>query len=137
MQLLILFSQLKDFALLALRVALGAVFIVHGFGKRATWKAQPSAQMPARMLTIFRMLSVLEPLGGAAAIVGLLTVPAALGMAAAMVGAIRFKLMVWKVPFMAYDKTGWEFDMVTLAGAVILVFFGGGAFSADRLLLGW
>jgi putative oxidoreductase len=134
MELFIFLTQLKDFALVLLRFVLGAVFIVHGLSKRGTWHERPSAKMSARFIGVFRALSILEPLGGIAVIFGFLTVPAAVGMAAVMVGAIRYKLLVWEVPFVAYDKTGWEVDMLVLAAAVVLVFFGAGAFSLDRLL---
>jgi len=56
--------QFSDFALLALRIALGAVFLTHGLGKRKLWSTQPSAQMPAGMLRNLRILSIAEPAGG-------------------------------------------------------------------------
>src|SRR3989442_656431 len=54
--------HLSDWALLVLRLGLGTVFLVHGIQKRAMWKMQPSAQMPARLLTIIKVLSIAEPL---------------------------------------------------------------------------
>src|SRR5437667_99002 len=58
--------QFSDFALLALRIALGAVLLTHGLGERNLWSTQPSAQMPAGML---RNLRILEGARGSIAIV--------------------------------------------------------------------
>ena len=38
--------HLGDWALLVLRLGLGAIFLVHGRQKLRMWKMQPSAQMP-------------------------------------------------------------------------------------------
>ncbi len=47
-----------DFGLLALRLAIGSIFLAHGLQKRVMWKMQPSEQMPAKILSIMRLLSV-------------------------------------------------------------------------------
>ena len=78
--------QFSDFALLALRIALGAVFLTHGLGKRKLWSMQPSAQMPAGMLRNLRILSIAEPAGALGMLVGFLTQLAALGLVIAMLG---------------------------------------------------
>ncbi len=78
-----------DVALLLLRAGLGAIFIVHGREKRKFWKMQPSAQLPAGLLRTLRFLSIAEPAGGLAVLVGFLTQPAALGLALVMLGALR------------------------------------------------
>src|SRR5438876_10746990 len=82
--------QLSDFALLALRIALGAVFLTHGLGKRKLWSTQPSAQMPAGMLRNLRILSIAEPAGGLGVLVGFLTELASLGLVIAIVVAPQF-----------------------------------------------
>src|SRR5437899_7628479 len=82
--------QFSDFALLALRIALGAVFLTHGLGKRKLWSTQPSAQMPAGMLRNLRILSIAEPAGGLGALVGFLTQRAAPGPLIALLGALQF-----------------------------------------------
>src|SRR5207249_1544189 len=82
--------QFSDFALLALRIALGAVFLTHGLGKRKLWSTQPSAQMPTGMLRKLRILSIAEPAGGLGMLVGFLTQLAALGLVIEMLGALQF-----------------------------------------------
>ena len=122
-----------DWGLLALRLALGAVFIAHGRMKWPMWKMKPSEQMPAPMLAILRLLSICEPLGGIAVIVGFLTQLAGLGFAIIMLGALNYKIRIAKEAFVSLDKMGWELDLLVLAGALVLLVAGAGAFGLDRI----
>ena len=115
----------SDWGLLALRLALFAIFWVHGRAKAGN------------KMGLMRVLSVCEPLGALGVLSGLLTQPAAFGLALVMGGAIYMKISKWHVPFKAEDKTGWEFDLIILAACIMLILSGAGAFSLDRLLLGW
>jgi putative oxidoreductase len=126
--------QLSDWALVALRIGVGACFLVHGTMKRPMWKMAPSAQMPASFLATLKLLSIVEPLGALALFVGFLTQPAAAGFVIIMLGAIRLKALKMKKTF-AGDG-GWELDFVLLTAALALVFLGAGAVSLDRLLFG-
>ena len=126
--------HLSDWALLVLRLGLGTVFLVHGIQKRAMWKMQPSAQMPAGLLTIIKVLSIAEPLSGLAMIGGLLTQIAAAGQAVVMLGAIRLKAGQMKKSFTG--DGGWELDFIILAAAIAVLFLGAGRVSLDRVLLG-
>jgi putative oxidoreductase len=125
----------SDVGLLALRWAIGAIFLVHGLRKRAMWSMKPSQQMPAGLLNILRLLSIAEPLGGLALVLGFLTQLAALGLAIVMVGAIDLKARKMKLAFSPQDtsKSGWEIDFILLAGSVALFFTGAGAYALDRL----
>lgn len=127
--------QFGDWGLLALRIGVGVIFFVHGSQKRAMWKMQPSAQLPAGTLSILKILSVAEPLGGLATIVGLLTQLAALGFIAVMLGAIRLKTVKLHKGFAG--EGGWEFEFLLLAGAIALLYLGAGRFSLDHVLLGF
>ncbi len=119
----------SDFSLLLLRVAIGAIFLVHGLGKRKMWQMQPSAQMSAGMISLMKLLSVVEPLGGAAVLLGFLTNWAAMGLGIIMLGAIWLKISKWKVPFSATDKMGWEFDLLILAALIVLLAYGPGVWA--------
>lgn len=124
---------LSDWALLALRLGVGSVFLVHGLQKRGMWKLQASAQLPAGMLAILRALSIAEPLGALAVLGGLLTQLGAAGFTIDMLGAIRLKAMQRHKGFSG--EGGWEFEFLLLTGAITLLILGAGQFSLDRLLL--
>src|SRR5260370_42270592 len=83
--------HLSDWALLALRLGVGVPFLVHGIQKSAMGKIQPSAQLPAGMLAVLRLLSILEPLGAVAVLVRFLTQPPAAALAIIMLGPIRLQ----------------------------------------------
>jgi putative oxidoreductase len=125
--------DLSDWALFALRLGVGASFLAHGIQKSAMWKMQPSAQMPAGMLSILRLLSIVEPLGAVGVLVGFLTQPAAAGLAIIMLGAIRLKAVQMHRGFTG--DGGWELDFMLLAAAVALFISGAGRLSLDRVLL--
>lgn len=116
---------------LALRVVIGVIFIIHGKQKMARWKTSPNEQAPAPMLNLMRTLSIAEPLGGLtlilsflikAPIFNLLGQLAIIGLSLVMLGAIWLKSTKWKTPFTTLSATGWEFDLMILAGLVALFF---------------
>ena len=126
-----------DWALLILRFGVGLIFIYHGVLKLVTWRPATKRDFPSEQIGTMRLLSIAEPLGGGALILGFLTQLAAVGLAAIMFGAIYYKLQRWHVPFAAMNKTGWEFDFLILIASLSLVFAGGGAISIDNLILGF
>lgn len=128
--------QYSDIGLFVLRFALGVIFWVHGRSKWGMWKMQPSDQMSPKMLSLMKMLSIAEPLGAVAVLLGLLTQLAAAGFCVIMLGAIFFKKRTWKTPFTAMQTTGWEFDFLILCVSLALIVLGSGSFSLDRVLLG-
>jgi putative oxidoreductase len=126
--------QLSDWALVGLRLGVGAVFLVHGTQKRAMWKMQPSPQMPAPFLSLLRVLSIAEPLGALAVLTGLFTQLAAAGFCLDMLGAIQLKAVQMHKSFSG--DGGWEFEFMLLVAAFALVISGAGRFALDRLLFG-
>lgn len=136
MELLFTLQNLSDWGVLVLRLALGSVFLAHGLSKWGTWKMQPGEQMSGGMLNTMRFLSIAEPLGATAVMFGFLTQVAALGLACVMLGAIWMKARVWKTGFMVMASGGWEFDLMNLASAIVLILGGAGSFSIDRVLFG-
>lgn len=136
MELLFTLQSYSDWGTLILRLALGTVFLAHGVPKWRMWKMQPGEQMSGGMLNTLRFLSIAEPLGGIAIVFGFLTQVAALGLALIMCGAIWMKARVWKTGFKVETNAGWEFDMMNLASAVLLLLAGAGSISLDRVLFG-
>lgn len=127
-------SRWSDLALLALRITVAAIFWVHGRSKVGMWKAQPSQQMPASMLNLMRTLSVAEPLGALAMLTGVLSQLPAIGFMLVMASAMFLKIRVWKTPFFAHDKSGWELDLILFAAALVLLILGPGAYTLQALL---
>ena len=128
--------RFSDVALLLLRLALGAVFLVHGLPKRHLWKAQPSPQMPAGMLRNLRILSIAEPAGALGLIFGFLTQLAALGLCVSMLGALQFLITKVHRKFKEANAPGWEFELMLLVIAISLAILGGGKYALDRLVFG-
>src|SRR5258708_16324727 len=112
--------QLSDWGVLALRIGVGMSFLIHGTSKRAMWKMAPSPQMPASFLSTLRLLSIVEPLGAAAAFAGFLMQPAAVRLVIIMPGAIRLKAVQMHRGFSV--DVGWELDFVLLSAPRALVF---------------
>src|SRR5438046_9574612 len=110
--------QFSDWGLLTLRLGVGTTFLVHGSQKRAMWKMQPSAQMPAGLLSLLRVLSIAEPLGALATLVGLLTQAAAAGFILVMLGAIRRKVM--QLHTGCSGEGAWELKLLQSIGALAL-----------------
>jgi len=127
----------SDWGLLVLRLILAATFLAHGKTKWAMWNMQPSDKMPASMINIMRLLSICEPLGAVALVLGFLTQLSALGLTIIMLGALNLKVNKMKAPFaVTRDKPGWEFELVILGGTLALFFTGAGAIALDRLWFG-
>jgi putative oxidoreductase len=120
--------------LLVLRLALGAVFLVHG-GQKLMMGPGAMAGMfanmgaPAPSLT-GPLAMVVEPLAGAALVLGVLTRLAALGVAVDMLGA----LLIVHVGNGFFVPRGIEFPMMLFASAVALMLVGAGPFSLDRTI---
>ncbi len=118
-----------DAAMLVLRVVIGAIFIAHGVMKFDLWQ-QPAAGMNIVMM----ILSVAEPLGGLALILGVLAQWASLGLCVVMVGAIYMKQFTWGGSFIGTSGPAWEFDAVLLASLLVLLCYGPGRLSLGGML---
>lgn len=123
--------------LLILRIVAGAVFAAHGaqkvfeFTLPGTVEAFTAMGAPLPAVT-GPAIALLELVGGALLILGVLTRPVALLLAADMVGAIA---LVHLPAGLWVDGGGVEFVAVLGAAALALAFTGAGSVSGDRLLL--
>jgi putative oxidoreductase len=101
-----------------LQAVVGVVFLVHGYGK---------VKSPAGVASAYGMPSyvglthgLVEVVGGVLLIADWYAQYVGLIFAVIMLGAIYFKMFKWKVPFMATNNTGWEFDLVLLAASLLV-----------------
>lgn len=118
-------NQYGDLAFLTLRLAIAAIFIYHALPKLKGAKMMSQAMgMPAGMIF---MLGSVEFLSSIGMILSIYIQLAALFLAIVMIGAIYFKIVKWRMPFAAMDKTGWEFDLILLAANIFILVNGGGA----------
>jgi len=129
------FYSLMPWTMLLLRVALGAIFLVHGMPKlKMAHKLASMLEMSSGMVTL---VGLIETVGAIAVLIGLFTPLGALGLAVIMVGALHYKINKWHVPFTAMEKMGWEFDLILLAAALLLMTTGAGPLSVDASLGMW
>jgi len=126
-----------DSALLVLRVVIGTIFAVHGwqkvfsYGIAGVTAGFTKMGVPVPGFTA-PAIGILELVGGAALILGLLGRPVAALLAMDMIGAIVF--VHFKNGF--FMPTGYEF-VLTLAGAsAALALAGPGRFAADAMFAG-
>jgi putative oxidoreductase len=124
------FADQAEWGLLALRLAIGAIFIVHGWpkvtGARGMAAAMGGGEAKPVMVGVLTLQGIVEIGGGILMILGVLTQLVALAFAIIMIGAIVLKGTQWRTGFMAQQTTGWEFDLVLLAGNILLFLTGPG-----------
>lgn len=129
-------DRLQPLALLALRLALGAIMVAHGYPKvfgglhhHAQFVA--SLGMPGWLGYVSAFA---EFLGGILLIVGFLTRPAALAICIDMVVAIG--KVHWKSGLVGANHGGYEFPLALAAIAFALIFYGGGPIAIDHIFGG-
>lgn len=121
-----------DIALLALRVVVGAAFVVHGLPKiehPATWLARSMPDVPSWLAAI---AAFVEFGGGIALAVGFLTPIFAFLIACNMIVAIFFVLVPHGAAFVAtLPKASYELPAAYLAICLSFILIGPGAYSID------
>lgn len=121
--------------LLVLRVALGAVFIVHGgqklfqMGPSGTAGMLTQMGIPAAGL-IGPILAFVEPLAGVGVLLGLLARLSGLAIACDMLGAI----LTFHIRHGFFVPMGVEFVMMNCAAGIALAALGAGPFSIDHAI---
>ena len=129
-----LLNRFQPIAVLILRIALGIIFMYHGYPKLGHLRGGSQMQgffiehgLPGYFAYV---AGVIEMFGGALLLLGLFMRPAALLLAAEMCVAI------WKVHsghgfFGVHD---YEFPLTLATSCVLLATLGGGVFSLDGML---
>lgn len=81
-----------------------------------------------------KFLSIVEPLGSLALLLGVLTRWTAAGLGIIMVGAIFFaRLTLHAGLFTTPQGTGLDYNLLILAGCIALIAFGAGGWSLDAI----
>ncbi|MDH2455441.1 DoxX family protein [Corynebacterium bovis] len=126
----------RDAGLLLLRVVTGVIMVAHGWRKLvvdgidATTRTFEAAGVPQPGMSAWGV-SIVEMLGGALVIVGLLT-PAAAGVLALDMLAALYLVHLHNGLFVA--DGGMELVLLLATAFVVLVVFGAGRASLDRAL---
>jgi putative oxidoreductase len=123
-------AEYAEWGFLALRIAVGVIFIVHGWpkitGARRMAAAMGGGEAKPVMVGMFTVQGVVEAGGGILMILGVLTQLVALAFIIIMIGAIALKNSMMKTGFSSQQTTGWEFDFVLLAANILLFLVGPG-----------
>lgn len=128
-------ARIQPLAFLIARVAIGSVFVVHGWQKWADWGIEGTATgfeamgVPAPQLSAYFSATV-ELVGGAFLILGALLPLTGVVLAINMVGALI--TAHWANGFWV-ELGGYEFVLSLAAASLALGFSGGGALAVDRL----
>lgn len=128
----------RDLALLLARVAVGLVFVAHGWQKLFTNGIDGTAAffdsvgVPAASAAAW-VTALVELAGGAALILGLAVPVAGLLLLADMLGAFFF---VHASAGLFVEQGGYELVLTLGAAALLLAVLGAGRYSVDHLLTG-
>lgn len=121
--------EYSEWGLLALRVVLAVIFIVHGWPKitGARQMAEAMTGAPSSGMTALLTVQGLVEVGAGILVgLGLITQIAVIPLAVVMLGAIYLKVTRFKSGFFSQSTTGWEFDLLILAGLILLFLAGRG-----------
>ncbi|HEX2865660.1 MAG TPA: DoxX family protein [Ignavibacteriales bacterium] len=121
----------QNSALLILRIITAAIFYVAGYFKFPFWSNAPEG-ISSFMLFVTRLLSIAEPLGATAVLLGFLTRWASAGLTIILIGAIIVTKYVYGMGFVTPTSPGWDFPLSVLGGCLVLIAFGAGRFSIDE-----
>lgn len=130
-------DRLQPLALVVMRVALGAIMLVHGYHK-VFGGLHHHAQFVASLgipAWLGYVSAFAEFLGGIFILAGFFTRPAAIALCVDLVVA------VWKVHWHnglvgSADRPGYEFPLIAAALAFALICFGAGPIALDHVLRG-
>lgn len=123
---------LENWGIFVLRIAIGIIFLYHSIPKLT--KSSMLAKAIGKPTAFIVILGLAELIASFLVILGLYTQIGAIILSIVMLGAIYHKVFVWKIPFAAQDKTGFEFDLILLATALALLVLGAGTFSLDAIM---
>ncbi|HZY93660.1 MAG TPA: DoxX family protein [Candidatus Bathyarchaeia archaeon] len=125
-----LFGFYPDLATFILRLAVGSLFMIHGYpklkaGRKGDW--MKNFGMPVALVPF---AGIVEFFGGLALLLGILTPLIAFLSALWMLSTTWFKVNKIKAKYAG----GYEIDITLLLAALAITFLGSGIYSIDHLL---
>lgn len=131
---MIIFPLYSDWALLALRLVLGAILLIHGIPKLRNWKEKTAWFQSVGFKPGWlwgTIAGILEVFGGLALLIGFRT------RLAALLFVLEFvAIIVWRL--LRRDKfSAMELDLVILSSALVLLTVGGGMYALGRYSTFW
>jgi len=120
----------QNAVLLIIRIITTSMFYVAAYYKFPYWSNAPEG-VSSFLLFATRVLSIAEPLGASAVLLGFLTRWASTGLIIILISAIIVSKFVYGIGFVTPTSPGWNFPLAVLAGCLILTAFGTGRFSID------
>lgn len=125
------FFAFNDLGILALRVVLGLILIAHGWPKLKNLKATKEAFVgmgfrPGMFWAL--MIGIIEFVGGLALFIGFLP------QVAAIFVALQFLIIIFTVKRGKKLIDGYEFDLLILVAALLLITAGGGKYGIDEYI---
>jgi putative oxidoreductase len=128
-------AKFQNTALLLARLITAVIFLYAAYAKFGLWSYVPEGGGPVDAMTnLMKFLSIVEPIGALALIVGFLTRWASLGLAIIMLGAIYVMQFMMGIGFATATGAGWNFPLVVLATCLLLMAFGAGKWSVDAVM---
>lgn len=129
-------ATLRDPAILLARLAIGFIFIAHGWQKLAAWGLDGTAasfeQMGVPMPAVSAAVAAfIELVAGAALVVGLVVPVAGLLLTLDMLGAF---VLVHASNGVFVSDNGFALVLALGAGGLVLAAVGGGRYSVDELM---
>ncbi|HWI90675.1 MAG TPA: DoxX family protein [Flavisolibacter sp.] len=125
------YSTFQNACLLFLRIVIAAIFFVAAYFKFPFWSSAPQGMSPFLLFTT-KLLSIAEPLGATAILIGFLTRWASVGLIIIMIGAIYVSQFVYHINFVMPTGPGWDFPLMVMAGCFVLLAFGAGGWSLEK-----
>lgn len=125
------YAATQNVSLLVLRIITAAIFYVAAYYKFSYWSVVPEGTSTF-MLFITRLLSIAEPLGATALLMGFLTRWAAAALIIVLLGAIYVMQFNYGVGFVTPTSAGWNMPLATLGCCLALLAFGPGSLSLSK-----
>ena len=128
------YTPSQNTMLLLTRFIVAAIFLVAAYYKIVFWSSTAETMhMSASMFNLMKFLTIAEPIGALALILGFLTRSAATCLGIIMLGAMYVMKFNMGIGFVTPTGAGWNFPLAVLAPCLVLMAFGAGNYSIDGM----